>query len=352
MKHLPTKSLATKSLILSTLLLASSSLATGTLRLYTWGGYFNPDTVKKFEKQYDIKVQIDSYGSNEEMIAKLQAGGVRQYDVVVPTDFVVPSMIALKLLQPLDHKAIPNLKNLAKTFASPGYDTGNKYTAAFTWFTVGLIYDKRKFKAAPDSWAVIFDPKARAGSYLLMDSTREMLGAALRYLGKDVNTASQADLQAAGKLLLDAKKGKGSLGFASDVNLKNRVVAGESAVSVGYIGDGLRGTTESPNVGVVLPKEGGTRSVDNLAIPAQAPNKDAANKFINWVLDAKIGAEIANWTFFPTPNAAALPGVKAQYRNNPSVYPPAALLSKYQPLKDVGTSTRLYDEVWTAVKSR
>lgn len=339
-------------LLTTTLLLTSTSLAAGTLRLYTWGGYFNPETVKKFEAQTGTKVQIDTFGSNEEMIAKLQAGGVRQYDVVVPTDFVVPSMIALKLLQPLDQRAIPNLKNLSVDFANPAYDPGNRYTAAFTWFTVGLIYDKRKFKTPPTSWGAIFDPKARAGSYLLMDSTREMMGAALRYLGKDVNTASQADLQAAGKLLLDAKKAKGSLGFAADVNLKNRVVAGEAAAAVGYIGDGLRGSTESKNVGVVLPREGGTRSVDNLAIPAQAPNKAAANQFINWVLDAKIGAEIANWTFFPTPNQAALSGVKPGFRNNPNVYPSATLLSKYQPLKDVGASTRLYDEIWTAVKSR
>jgi spermidine/putrescine transport system substrate-binding protein len=123
---------------------------------------------------------VDLYESNEELIAKLQAGGVGQYDVIFPSDFYVPSIIQLKLVQPLDHSKIPNLKNLDDKFKNPPFDPGNRYSAAYQWGTTGLIYRKDRV-GEPKSWAVIFkEPKA---PFILMDSPREMLGNVLKYLG-------------------------------------------------------------------------------------------------------------------------------------------------------------------------
>jgi len=338
--------------ILTLSLLASSALATGELRIYTWGGYLKPEIVKKFEALEKVKVRIDYYGSNEEMIAKLQAGGVSQYDIVVPTDFAVPSMVALKLLMPLDKKQIPNLKNVSKTFASPAYDKGNVYTLPFQWYTVGITFDKRKVKTPPSSWGVLFDPKRSVGKYLLMDSSREMMGSALKYLGYSLNTRDTKQAQEAGKLLLESKKAANSLGFAADVALRNRVISGEAAMAVGYSGDAIGAMAENPFLGFVIPKEGGVVAVDNIAIPAKAPNSALAHKWINFLMDAKVNAENANFVRYGTPNAAALPLVNAADRNNPMIYPPAILLAKLESIQDLGVDSRMYDEIWTAVKSR
>lgn len=333
-------------------LLTSSALAAGELHIYTWGGYLKPEVVKKFEALEKVKVRIDFYGSNEEMIAKLQAGGVNQYDIVVPTDFAVPSMVALKLLMPLDKKQIPNFKNVSKTFASPAYDVGNAYTLPFQWYTVGITYDKRKLKNAPSSWAVLFDPKQSVGKYLLMDSSREMMGSALKYLKYSLNTKDSKQAQEAGKLLLESKKAANSLGFAADVALRNRVISGEATLAVGYSGDAIGAMLENPFLGFVIPKEGGVVAVDNIAIPAKAPNAALAYKWINFLMDAKINAENANFVRYGTPNAAALPFVNAADRSNPMIYPPATLLVKLESIQDLGKDSRMYDEIWTAVKSR
>jgi spermidine/putrescine transport system substrate-binding protein len=339
-------------LILAVLSCTSSALAAGELRIYTWGGYLKPEILTRFEKETGIKPKVDYYGSNEEMIAKLQAGGVSQYDIVVPSDFVVPSMIQLKLLTALDKKKIPNLKNLSKQFTNPPYDPGNTYTAGLYWFMVGLTYDKRKFKTAPDSWSVLLEPSKQMGKFLLMDSTREMMGAALKYKGLSVNSTDPQQVQAAGKLLLEAKNSNNSLGFAADVALRNRVIAGEAGISVGYSGDAIAAAAENKNLGFALPKEGGTVAIDSLAIPARAPNTENAYKFINFMYDAKNNAENTNFVHFATPNAAALPLINAADRKNPLIYPPAALLAKFEFIKDLGANNRLYDEVWTAIKSR
>ncbi|MDW8358876.1 MAG: spermidine/putrescine ABC transporter substrate-binding protein [Thermus sp.] len=161
-------------------LLALALAQKGELRLFIWSEYIDPALLEAFTKQYGYRVRVDLYESNEEMIAKLQAGGVSQYDLIFPSDFYVPSLIQLRLVQPLDQARIPNLKNLDEKFKNPPFDPGNRYSAAYQWGTTGLIYRKDRV-AAPPSWAVLFqEPKA---PFVLMDSSREMLGIALRYLG-------------------------------------------------------------------------------------------------------------------------------------------------------------------------
>jgi len=321
------------------------------MRLFIWSEYMDPAIIKAFEKQYNLKVRIDLYESNEDMIAKLQAGGVSQYDVVVPSDFVVPSMIQLGLLKPLDSAKIPNLKNLDAKFKSPPFDPGNKYSVAYQWGMVGLMYRKDKVKATPTSWSALFDPKG-SGPYVLMDSIREMLGVALRYQGQSVNAKDPKVVQAAGKLLLEAKKSSRALGFEGGVGAKNRLVAGTATYAVVYNGDAIKAADESPRVAFVVPKEGSTLFLDNMAIPAKAPNPDAAYKFINFILDAKVGAQLSNYNRYATPNAAAKPYITPADLKNPAIYPSAEVMKSLEFILDLGKDSRLYDEVWTTVKSR
>jgi len=210
------------------------------MRLFIWSEYMPEDFVPNFEKQTGIKVRVDYYESMEEMIAKLQAGGVSQYDVVVPSDYVIPTMVKLDLLKELDHAKIPNMKNLASTFVNPPYDPGNKYTAAYQWGTLGMMYKKDKVPGNPPSWAVMFDESKQLGPFVLIDSTREMLGCALAYMGKDVNTTDKKDLDALAALMLKVKKSKYFQGFEVGTGARSKVVAGAAIAAIVYNGDGLR----------------------------------------------------------------------------------------------------------------
>ena len=321
------------------------------MRLFIWSEYMDPEIIKAFEKQNNLKVRIDLYESNEDMLAKLQAGGVSQYDVIVPGDYIIPTLINLKLIQPLDKSKVPNLKNLDPKFANPPYDPGNQYSAAYQWGMSGIMYRKDKVQSPPDSWAAILGPKG-SGPYVLMDSIREMMGGALRYLGYSINSKDPKQVQAAGKLLLDAKKSSRALGFEGGVGAKNRLVAGTATYAVVYNGDAIKAAGESKNVAFVVPKEGAALFVDNMAIPARAPNPDAANKFINFILEAKIGAQLSNYNRYATPNKAALAYINKDDLGNPAIYPSEAVKSKLEFVLDLGKDSRLYDEVWTAVKSR
>lgn len=321
------------------------------MRLFIWSEYMDPEIIKAFEKKFGLKVIIQLYESNEDMLAKLQAGGVSQYDLIVPGDYIIPSLVQLKLIQPLDKSKVPNLKNLDSKFANPPFDPGNKYSAAYQWGMSGIMYRKDKVTSPPTSWSAILAPGG-SGPYVMMDSIREMMGGALRYLGHSINSKDPKQVQAAGKLLLEAKKNQRALGFEGGVGAKNRLVGGSANYAVVYNGDAIKAADENTNVAFVVPKEGAALFLDNMAIPAKAPNADAAHKFINFILDAKVGAQLSNFNRYATPNKAALAFINKNDLKNPAIYPSEAVKSKLEFVLDLGKDSKLYDEVWTAVKSR
>lgn len=251
-----------------------------------------------FEKAFGIKVRLDIYENNEEMVAKLQAGGVNQYDVIVPTDYILPVLINQNLIQPLDHSKIPNLKNLKPIFRQDGYDPGNRYSVAYQWGTVGLMYRKdRVSESAVQSWSVLFDSAKQPGPFWLIDSVREMMGIALIYQGDDFNSTNPKELKAAADLLVATKKTKNCMGFKPGVGGKNDVVSGTAAAAIVYNGDAIQSVTENPDtLAFVIPKEGSEIWYDSMCIPANAPNPDAAHKWIK-----KIWARITGSWMKPGP---------------------------------------------------
>jgi len=338
------------SVILTLLILPLAFAQQREMRLFIWSEYMDPAIIRAFEQRFNLRVRIDLYESNEDMLAKLQAGGVSQYDVIVPGDYIIPTLIQLRLIQPLDHSKIPNLKNLDPKFANPPFDRGNRHSVAYQWGMSGIMYRKDRVPT-PTSWSVILGPGADR-PFVLMDSIREMLGGALRFQGRSINSRNPAEVQAAGQVLLNAKRNPRFLGFEGGVGAKNRLVAGTATYAVVYNGDALRAVAENKNVGFVVPREGAALFLDNLAIPARAPNREAAHQFINFILDARIGAQLSNFNRYATPNKAALPFINAQDRRNPAIYPDATTMAKLEFVLDLGRDARIYDEVWTAVKSR
>jgi len=343
------------SLIALLVLLAGTAWAGGgELKIFIWSEYMDEENMPKdFEKATGIKARLDLYESNEEMMAKLQAGGVSQYDIIVPSDYIMPSLINLKLIQPLDHSKISNLNNLGAKFRKTSFDPGNKYAVGWQWGTVGLMYDKKKIKDADaSSWSVIFDPKKDPGPFCLIDSVREMMGITLMYLGYDFNSVNPRELKKAADLLVETKKRKSCLGFKGGVGGKNDIIAGLAVAAIVYNGDAIQALAEDPKrLGFVVPKEGSEIWLDSMCIPARAPNPDAAHMWINWILDPKVNAGLSNYNHFATPNEAAIPYLSKEDLDNPGVWPTPEIMKTLVFAKDLGMDNRLMDEAWTRAKS-
>ena len=320
------------------------------LNLFIWSEYIDPQIVADFERQWDCKVTIDVFEDAESMMAKIQGGGLALYDVVVPPDYLLPAMIQLNLLAPLRRENLPNLKNLDGRFLNPSYDPGNRFSVAYQWGTLGIFARQSKDKPLPQTWGLFLDPKLQDGSFVLIDSLRDMIGAALKYKGHSLNSTDPKELKEARDLVLEGKRR--SLGFEGSVGGKNKVLAKTARAAIVYSGEGVRGMKDDKDTVYFIPKEGAVIWVDNLAVLAKAPHRDLAEKFINHILDAKIGAQLSNFTQFSSPNKAALAFIKPENLKNEAIYPPDEVNARLEFVKDLGAKTRLYDEVWTQVKSK
>jgi spermidine/putrescine transport system substrate-binding protein len=320
------------------------------LNLYIWSEYIDPEIITDFEKAHNCKVTVDLYEDNESMMAKLEGGGTAVYDIVVPSDYIIQPLVKRKLIQPLQHDKIPNMANVDEQFRSPSFDPGNKYTAPYQWGTVGIFIRKPKDGDIEETWGLVFDPKKEPGPFVMIDDSRAMIGAALKYLGYSLNSIDKKQLKEARDLLLEAK-GR-SKGFTGGVDGKNRVLARGVTMSIVYNGDAVRGMGEDSETHFFVPKEGGDIWLDNMCIPSKAPNREMAEKFINYILDAKVGAKLSNFNQYATPNKAAKPLIKAEDQKNPAIYPPSDMMKKLEYLNDLGPHNRLYDEIWTYVKSK
>ena len=318
--------------------------------MLSYSEYIDPEITKAYEAATGVKVQIDVYESQDDMLAKLQAGGVSQYDIVVATDVVVPTMIKLGLVQKLDKTAIPHGVNIMEQFKSPAFDPGNTYSYPYQWGTIGLMYATAKVKG-DISWSLLFDEAKQPGPFVMMDEMRSMTGIALMFLGHNASSRKPDEIKASGALLAKAKTSAKCVGFDGGVGGMNKVLAGEAVAAVVYNGDAVRNIMDDKFT-YTVPKEGGILWVDNLLICAKAPNKAGGEKFINHILDAKVGAQLSNFNRYATPNQASLQLIAEADQKNSAIYPSAAQMKTCQFQKDVGAESKIYDQVWTSVKAR
>ena len=295
---------------LGLLVLAPALAQTGRPRavnFYNWSEYMDPALVTAFEEQYQVDVVEDFYESNEALLAQMQAGAV--YDLIVPSDYMVGIMIQNGLLAPVNDEAVPNLSNLLPRFNELPYDPGPEYSAAYQYGTTGLGVNVSVVgEDFPRSWGLLFDPELTAdfpGGVSVLNDPREAMGAALKYLGYSLNDTDLAHLQEAS----DAISGnlEHIATFDSD-QYDEALVSGEVAVSHGYSGNMIIGIGEADNPDdyeYILPEEGATLWIDNMAVPANAEHPCTAFTFINYILDAENGATLTNWNYYGSPNAAS-----------------------------------------------
>jgi spermidine/putrescine-binding protein len=321
------------------------------LHVYNWSEYIDPEIYADFEEEFGIKVIEDTFASNEDLLAKLQAGATG-YDIIVPSDYMVAIMIELDLLAELNYDNIPNFSNVDDLFKDPPYDPGNKYSVPYQWGTTGIGYNAELFEEAPDSWAYLFDPEMAApyaGRISMLNDSREVLGAALKYLGYSVNSTNEAELEEAKQLLIQQKEWVST--YDSD-GFEDLLAAGEVDLGHGWSGDYFAAAEEAEQVWYVIPKEGGVIWTDNLAIPKTAPSQYTAEAFINYLLRPEVGARITNYTWYGSPNKASEEFIDAEILEEPAIYPPPETMEKLEFLRDVGEATTLYDRIWTEIKTQ
>jgi spermidine/putrescine transport system substrate-binding protein len=318
------------------------------LSFYNWTGYVAKSTIPGFEKQTGIKVTQDFYTSNEELLAKLQAGGTG-YDVIVPSDYMVGIMIKSDVIQPLDKSKIPNFKNIGENFRGLSYDPDNEYSVPYQWGTTGILYNKKEIGELEESWNAVWDPEFE-GKIGMLNDVRETMGAALYRLGYSVNTTDPDQLDEAEAALKEQKPLLRGY-FDSHSGSLPLVENGDLLLGHLFSGDAFLALSRSPDFDYIVPKPGATRWTDNMAIPAGAEHPDNAHKFINYILDAKVGAALTNFTYFNTPNEAALPMLDEALKKLPGYTLAPEVYERLQIIQDLGEATRDYERRFTEVKS-
>ncbi|HSB08223.1 MAG TPA: extracellular solute-binding protein [Blastocatellia bacterium] len=319
----------------------------GELNIYIWSNYLPESVIAEFERRYDAKLNVELYDSNEALLAKLQSGGAT-YDIVVPSDYMVTVLREQGLLQELSLEMLTNFSNLDPQFVGLAFDPMNQFSIPYMWGTTGIAYRKDKVAGPVDSWALLWDPRYR-DRIAMLDDVREPLGAALKFLGKSENTVDPAEIQAAAMLLLEQKplvKAYDSGGF------DQMLLSGDAWIAQAYSGQIAKAIADDPNIGYVIPKEGCTIFVDNACIPRTSRHRELAHEFINFVLEAKTAAAIANGTGYSSLNQAARPLIRPELLANDAAYPPKDSLERCEFIREIGSAISIYDRWWTEVKSR
>jgi len=322
------------------------------LNLYAWSEYIPQGMLDGFSKQYGINVTYDTYSSNEELLAKLQAGA-SGYDLILPSDYTIAILIKQGLLEPLDLNQIPNFANIAPEFKNQYFDPGNKYSIPYQWGTVGLVVDTSKVTRPLTKWADLWDPEFK-GRVVLLDDEHEVLGMVLTVLGYDKNSTDPAQLEQAKAKLLELMP---NVKLMDSDSPKTALLAGEVWLGLTWNGEAAIAHNENPAINYICPQEGCGIWYDNFAIPKGAPHKDAALAFLNYMLTPEASVLITKEFPYSNPNKAALELLKTQdpdtyksYMDFAATNPSAEAIKAAHPVKDKGDATQAWDRIWTEVK--
>jgi spermidine/putrescine transport system substrate-binding protein len=331
-------------------IVAINSDTTKTLRIFIWEEYIDPAVYTLFEREFGAKVIEDNYGSNEDMRAKLQAGGA-VYDLVVPSDYMVRLLRQDGLLLPIDLSHIPNLAHLATRFRDPPYDPGHGYSVPYQWGITGIGYNQKLVQPPPTRWADLFEP-AKLESYKhrisMLNDMREVIGAALVALGHAPDTTEPQHLAEAQALLLRQKP---FLAKYDSESFEDSLASGETVLAHGWSGELAMAQSQNPDIAFVIPAEGTFVFVDNWAIPKGARQKELAEAFINFVLRPEISAVIVDHARYASVNDDARSMIKPEILQGPSYAWPEG--AKVWWLNDFGGDAgRLYERVWLELKGR
>lgn len=330
---------------------STKTTSTGSLKVYNWGEYMDPQVLELFEKETGISVTYDEYETNESMYPII-AKGAADYDLICPSDYMIQKMSDEGLLEPINWSRIPNAKNIDDQYFefARGYDENNTYSMPYLWGTVGILYNKKMVKGPIDSWGVLWDTRYQ-DDILMQKSVRDAFGVALKYLGYSLNTTDEAQLDEAKQKLLEQKHSGVVQAYVVD-EVRDKMIAGEAAVGVIYSGEALTCMEENEDLAYVIPKEGSNLWMDNFAIVKGAKNKENAEKFLNFLCRPEIMKMNFEYITYSVPSSKARELLPDEYKNSTIAFPALDSLKNCEVLKYVGKDgDSLYNQKWKEIMS-
>lgn len=312
---------------------------------FTWSDYVDQELLDGFESQTGIKVVVDTFSSNEELLAKVQSGATG-YDVVVPSDFMVSIMAQQGLLAKLDHVRIPNYQFIEPFLTNLPFDPQQEYAVPYLWGTVGVGYNSDVVKEPPTSWDILWDARYK-GRISMLNDQREVFGMALRLLGYSLNSQDPLLIERAKRKLMAQKP---LVKTYTSESFDHLLVSGDIVLAHAWGGPIARAMQERPSIKYVVPQEGGTIWTDCLVVLSSSPRKAMAFEFINYLIDTPVAQMTSDRLLFASANRLVKARVAASVRNNPAVYPPQEVIDRMEWMVDAGEALRYYDRAWTELK--
>ncbi len=316
------------------------------LNIYTWSDYVKPELVERFEQENGCRVVVDTYDSNESMYAKLKAGATG-YDLLFPSSYMVKIMHEQGMIQKLDHAQLPNLPNVDQAYLAMAFDNGMDHSVPYTVTVTCLGYLGSKVKDFEPTWAML-DREELKGRVTMLNDHRETIGAALKFLGYSLNSLDDAQLQEAKAVVLRWKK---NLAKYENEQYKNGLASGEFLLTHGYGGDLMLVQSENEDIQIAIPQEGSAISFDDMVIPSSAKQVDLAHRFINFVLDPHVAAELTEFIYFLCPNEVSYQYLAPEIREDPILFPPPEVVEKLEMIGDLGEQNTRYTQLWDEIKA-
>ena len=327
--------------------MGSASASAEELTVFNWFDYIDPAVIDLFEEETGITVKYVNFTTNKEMYTKLEAGA-GTYDVIFPSEYMIERMIAHDMLEELDLSAMPNFANVMDRLKDPSYDPGNRFSVPYMWGTLGYLYNTEMVDEELTSWSALFDEKY-AGNVIMMNSMRDSIGLALKYLGYSMNTRDEAELNEAKDLLIKQKQDKIQCGYLLD-ETKDKMVGGEAAIGVVYSGDAQYAIEKNESLVYVVPEEGSNIWVDGMCIPKGSKNVEGAMKFIDFLCREDIAAMNFDYIYYCSPIQAVVDGLDEEEAAQSTINPSEDVVSRCEYFNDVEDVMSLYENVWMEIR--
>lgn len=329
---------------------ASASNDAQTLHIFTWANYTDDELLRSFRDKTGIQVVVDTFDSNEAMLAKVQAGGGKAYSIIYPSDYMVTQMVESSMLTALDQSRLKGADNWLEKWQDPLYDKGNAHSVPTVWGTTGLVFDPETVDGELMGWDYVWDNADRLSRQItLINDPREVLGATLQYLGYSLNSTKKAEIEEAYNKLLEIKS---TISSFKTNGWEDQLASGDLTLSMAYSQDAIALMEESPNLKYIVPDTGSSLWTDTMVIPKTAPNPDAAYEWINFILEPDNTVKLVERLRIATPNAAAFERLPKSLQQDENLFPSKQILAKCESVAPVPQEIAdLYDRFWTELTS-
>ena len=331
------------------LLLPACALAQEVVNVFNWEDYIDESVLQDFEAETGIHVNYMRFTTNEDMLVQVEANP-GAFDVCFPSDYIVERLLAEDMLAEIDYSNIPNMSYILDNLKDPSYDAGNAHSVPYMWGTTGIVYNTTKVSAPIDSWGALWDAQY-AGEVIMLDSIRNTMGIALKYLGYSMNSDDIGALEAAKDLLIKQKTDGTVKAYQVD-ETKDKMVAGEAALAVMWSGDAQYAIDLNPDLAYAIPKEGSNVWVDCMVIPKDAKNKENAEKFIDFLCRPDIAQKNCEAIWYSSPNTGAIELMGTDYTDNRVMNPDEADVANCEYFNDIDEAfLAVYNALWQEAKN-